>query len=197
MNSIDTATTMTVAGADTLQYLPQPMIWPFFAATAIPTTLAEAPIGVALPPISVPIDRAQASVAVSTPWVAARLLITGSIVAAKGMLSIKALAMADSQMIMVLADAGDVVEVLRGVPLARPGNLAVPDVIGDADGGDAVLRGVVHDGFHRLHGVRGAGGEVGVDVQIVQRRMQGKSSFFRPSGAIAPAERRSTAERRG
>ena len=97
----------------------------------------------------------------------------------------------------LLADAGDVVEVLRGVPLARPGNLAVPDVIGDADGGDAVPCGVVHDGFHRLHGVRGAGGEVGVDVQIVQRRMQGKSSFFRPSGATAPAERRSTAERRG
>ena len=114
MNSIDTATTMTVAGADTLQYLPQPMIWPFFAATEMPTTLAEAPIGVALPPISVPIDRAQASVAVSTPWVAARLLITGSIVAAKGMLSIKALAdgghpddNGDHQMEVTVADRAD------------------------------------------------------------------------------------------
>ena len=33
MNSIDTATTMTVAGAETLQYLPQPIKWPFFSAT--------------------------------------------------------------------------------------------------------------------------------------------------------------------
>ena len=50
--------TITVAGAMALQYLPHLMICPSFAAVAIPTTFAEAPMGVALPPISVPMANA-------------------------------------------------------------------------------------------------------------------------------------------
>ena len=42
-----------------LQYLPHLMMCPSFAAVAIPTTFAEAPIGVALPQISVPMASAQ------------------------------------------------------------------------------------------------------------------------------------------
>ena len=78
-----------------MQYFPQPIIWPSFAATEIPTTFADAPMGVALPPISVPIESVQARTERSTPWVADKLLITGIIVAANGILSTKALAMAD------------------------------------------------------------------------------------------------------
>ena len=41
-----------------MQYLPQPTGCPAFAATDVPTTFALAPIGVAEPPMSVPIDSA-------------------------------------------------------------------------------------------------------------------------------------------
>jgi hypothetical protein len=81
-----------VIGAITLQYFPHLIIYPSFDAVAIPTTLADAPIGVALPPISVPIARVQERTDKSTPVVAARLLIMGIMVAAKGILSTKALA---------------------------------------------------------------------------------------------------------
>ena len=94
--------TITVAGTIALQYLPHLMICPDFAAVATPTTFAEAPIGVALPPISVPIARDHARMERSTPCVAARLLITGIIVAANGILSINALATADTQIIMAI-----------------------------------------------------------------------------------------------
>ena len=53
--------TIIVAGTITLQYRPHLIICPFFAAVAMPTTLADAPIGVALPPISVPIANAHAN----------------------------------------------------------------------------------------------------------------------------------------
>ena len=53
MHTIDTAITMMVAGAQYRQYLPQVTGCPFLAATDVPTTLAEAPMGVALPPRSV------------------------------------------------------------------------------------------------------------------------------------------------
>lgn len=59
--------TITVAGAMALQYLPHLMICPSFAAVAIPTTFAEAPMGVALPPISVPIARPHARTESATP----------------------------------------------------------------------------------------------------------------------------------
>ena len=45
--------TITVAGTKNLQYLTQLIICPDFAETEVPTTFALAPIGVALPPISV------------------------------------------------------------------------------------------------------------------------------------------------
>ena len=93
-------TTMMVAGAAYLQYLPHPIGCPFFEDTEIPTTFAEAPIGVALPPISVPIASAQESVSKSTPCSADKLLITGIMVAANGILSTNALANAEIQMII-------------------------------------------------------------------------------------------------
>ena len=67
----------------------------------IPTTFAEAPIGVALPPISVPMARDQAKTGRAIPETADRLLITGIIVAAKGILSTKALAIPDIHIIMI------------------------------------------------------------------------------------------------
>ena len=42
--------TSTVAGTQYLQYLPQLMGWPLLADTDVATTLADAPMGVALPP---------------------------------------------------------------------------------------------------------------------------------------------------
>ena len=93
---------MIVAGAIALQYLPHLIMWPLLAAVAIPTTFAEAPIGVALPPISVPIARAHARMEISIPCAAARLSITGIMVAANGMLSINALATADTQMMIAI-----------------------------------------------------------------------------------------------
>ena len=63
-----------------LQYLPQLMRNPCPEAMEIPTIFAEAPIGVALPPISVPIARDQARTGRAMPEAADRLLITGIIV---------------------------------------------------------------------------------------------------------------------
>ena len=98
--------TITVAGAMALQYLPHLMICPSFAAVAIPTTFAEAPMGVALPPISVPMANAQERTVISIPGVvAARLVITGIIVAANGMLSMKALATAETMTIIAIIRA--------------------------------------------------------------------------------------------
>jgi hypothetical protein len=77
--------------------LPQLTGYPSLSAIAVPTTLADAPIGVPLPPISVPKAKAQANGGKLNPVVFARLLITGTIVAAKGILSIMAEAKADSQ----------------------------------------------------------------------------------------------------
>ena len=95
--------TITVAGAMALQYLPHLMICPSFAAVAIPTTFAEAPMGVALPPISVPMANAQERTVISIPGVvAARLVITGIIVAANGMLSMKALATAETMTMIAI-----------------------------------------------------------------------------------------------
>ena len=82
--------TITVAGTADLQYAPQLTGCPALAATEVPTTFALAPIGVALPPMSVPIERAQVIVVRATPCDAARLWITGIIVAANGMLSTNA-----------------------------------------------------------------------------------------------------------
>ena len=80
-----------------LQYLPHLMMCPSFAAVAIPTTFAEAPIGVALPPISVPMASAQERTVMSIPCVvAARFVITGIMVAANGILSMNALATAET-----------------------------------------------------------------------------------------------------
>ena len=58
---------MIVAGTSSLQYLPQLTGCPALADDASPTTFAEAPIGVALPPISVPIASDHASVSSGTP----------------------------------------------------------------------------------------------------------------------------------
>ena len=88
------------AGASHLQYLPQLTGCPAFAHIDVPTTFAEAPIGVAHPPTSVPMERVQAKVCILIPAVAARDSIIGIIVAVKGMLSTKALAMPDTHMTM-------------------------------------------------------------------------------------------------
>ena len=67
---------------------------------------ADAPIGVALPPISVPIASAHARTVRLTPATSdARSVITGIMVAANGMLSIKALATADTIMIIAIITA--------------------------------------------------------------------------------------------
>ena len=78
-----------------MQNLPQPMRYPSFSAMAVPTTLAEAPMGVALPPMSVPRASVQAMVSRSRFGLADRLLMTGTMVAAKGMLSTMAEAKAE------------------------------------------------------------------------------------------------------
>ena len=88
-----------VAAAIERQYLPQPTTYPSFAATLIPTTFADAPTGVALPPISVPTANAQARTFKERDEDVAMLLITGIIVAAKGMLSINALAVPETHII--------------------------------------------------------------------------------------------------
>ena len=61
-------------------------------------TLADEPIGVALPPKPAPIAKAQNSGAISTSGLLSpMLMITGIIAAVKGMLSMRALANADTQ----------------------------------------------------------------------------------------------------
>ena len=57
--------------------------------------MAEAPMGVALPPISVPMESPHARVERSAPVVAASVFITGTIVAANGILSTTELATAE------------------------------------------------------------------------------------------------------
>lgn len=88
--------TKTVAGIAYLQYSPQVTLYPSFSATDTPTTLAEAPIGVPLPPMSVPSANAQAIESKSSPVESAIFLMTGTIVAAKGILSTIALQIAES-----------------------------------------------------------------------------------------------------
>lgn len=72
---------------------------------AVPTILAEAPIGVAFPPISVPKASVQAKVSKLKPSEIDKLLITGTIVAAKGMLSTIAENKAESHKIIGIATA--------------------------------------------------------------------------------------------
>ena len=98
--------TITVAGARYLQYLPHPTICPFLEAIEMPTTFADAPIGVAEPPISVPMASVHARIDRSTPELAANALITGIMVAAKGMLSTNALAIADSHKMIAIISLG-------------------------------------------------------------------------------------------
>src|SRR4030043_1989625 len=87
---------MIVPGRAYLRNLPQLTGCPSLSAIAVPTTLADAPIGVALPPISVPKANVHDNVGRLNEVVWARLLITGTIVAAKGILSTIAEAKADS-----------------------------------------------------------------------------------------------------
>ena len=70
MHSMEIKITISVAGTADLQYLPQPMMCPFLAATDVPTTFADAPIGVAFPPMSVHRESVQASVGSAMPVVA-------------------------------------------------------------------------------------------------------------------------------
>ena len=63
-------------------------------------------MGVPLPPMSVPRASAQASTDSSTPEVADRDRITGTMVAAKGMLSTNALATADTHRITIIITMG-------------------------------------------------------------------------------------------
>ena len=58
-------------------------------------------MGVALPPRSVPIDSVHARMPISIPSAAAIARITGIIVAANGILSTKALVMADTHRMMI------------------------------------------------------------------------------------------------
>ena len=102
INTVQIVITITVAGSDFLQYSPHPTGCPDFAATEVPTTFAEAPIGVALPPMSVHIERLHASVSSGTPVETESACTTGIIVAANGMLSIKALAIAEPQTMIAI-----------------------------------------------------------------------------------------------
>ena len=81
---MDMVITIIVAGTETLQYLPQLIGWPSFWAIDVPTTFAEAPIGVALPPMSVPMARVHARTEGAAPVAADIDLMTGIIVAANG-----------------------------------------------------------------------------------------------------------------
>ena len=68
--------------------------------------MADAPMGVALPPKSVPRDSAHDSTPKSIPLAAAIERITGIIVAAKGMLSTNALVSAETQRMITTMTAG-------------------------------------------------------------------------------------------
>ena len=102
MNNVDITSTITVGSTNLEQYIFHVTGCPSFAATDVPTTFAEAPIGVALPPISVPIESDHASTESKWLLLPARLVMTGIIVAAKGILSINALAKAEIQMIIAI-----------------------------------------------------------------------------------------------
>ena len=100
MHTIEIKTTITVAGTADFRYRFQLIGCPSRAAMEVPTTLADAPMGVALPPMSVPMAKVQARIDKSAPVAAASVRITGIIVAAKGMLSTKALQIAEPQMMI-------------------------------------------------------------------------------------------------
>ena len=53
MHTIEIKMTMAVAGTADFRYFFQLIGWPSRAAMDVPTTLADAPMGVALPPMSV------------------------------------------------------------------------------------------------------------------------------------------------
>ena len=82
--------------------MPHEIEYPFFFATEQPTTFADAPIGVAEPPMSVPSARHHASIGSGVPRVTARLLITGIIVAANGILPTNADAIPETQIIVAV-----------------------------------------------------------------------------------------------
>ena len=102
MKIVEIIKTRIVAGTAVLQYFAQPTGYPALPATEVPTTFALAPIGVALPPMSVPIESDQVITVSGRPVLAARDWITGIMVAAKGMLSIKADAIADIHIIIAI-----------------------------------------------------------------------------------------------
>jgi hypothetical protein len=91
------AITRTIAGTAYVRYRPHPMGYPSRSDMAVPTTLAEAPMGVPLPPMSVPSASDHDMARGSNPRLCERLPTTGTIVAAKGMVSTNDDAMADQQ----------------------------------------------------------------------------------------------------
>ena len=68
-----------VTGAPYLKKRAKVMVWPAFWDSPTTMTLAEAPMGVAMPPMSVPLDTAQVRVCRSMPKVSARDRSTGTI----------------------------------------------------------------------------------------------------------------------
>ena len=66
---------------------PQLIGKPSISVMSVATTLAEAPIGVALPPILIPSEIVQANVDRLRAGVSAMWLIPGTMMAARGMLS--------------------------------------------------------------------------------------------------------------
>jgi hypothetical protein len=81
-----------------LQYSAQVILTPvLFSATEIATTLADAPMGVPFPPISVPKASAQDIVESGIPVEADNPFTMGTMAAAKGTLSIKAERIAEIQ----------------------------------------------------------------------------------------------------
>ena len=79
--------------------------WPLRLAMPATITLAEAPISVPLPPKQAPSDRAhQTGIIASRPPIAGSIDFSiGIIVATKGILSIAAETIADTQRISILA----------------------------------------------------------------------------------------------
>ena len=67
MNTVHRETTITIRGKEAVQNFFQLIGWPLLPAKATPTTFADAPIGVAHPPISVPRANVQESVCRSIP----------------------------------------------------------------------------------------------------------------------------------
>lgn len=78
---------------------------PFFSESPATMTLAEAPISVPLPPRQAPKDKAhQKGLKFSIPPICPIFCISGIIVATKGMLSIKAEAIADNHKINIVVE---------------------------------------------------------------------------------------------